>query len=453
MIRSLWYFLKVLLVVGLAVFLASQPGTVRIEWKDYAVTAHLGLLLVLTLAAFLLTFVASGLAFRMTSWPREFLRYRQNRRRTKGYQALIRSMVAAAAGDQKNSYSLANRAQKLLPVEESGIPLLLQAHAAKAENESMTAYRALLENAETALLGLQGLMQKSILQGDVAAALVLAREALKTQPKTPALLKSVYDLEIKNRVWNEALRTLDEACAKGVLEREVARKDRTVIFLILGDMAATAGRPEEALAFYKKAVREDSFFVPAVVRLAGCYLNQGSRLRALFLIKKAWKKAPHPDYLPLWDLLVPLAKTDQKATRYRWFEWVLEFHPDCLEALLALARVAIEEELWGEARAALGRAEKIRPTHAVYQTWILLEERTTNKPDVIRQWMDRAAHALPDGAWVCSRTGRKLPIWTPVVAPEGVFNSLVWVSKPDKETGLIEGAAWLKPFGILEPSK
>lgn len=447
MIRSLWYFSKILIVIGLAVFLATQPGTVRIEWKEYVLTGHLGFLLVVSLAGFLLTVAVAGLAFRITSWPREFFRYRQNRRRTKGYQALIRSMVAAAAGDQKNSYYLAHRAQKFLPVEESGIPLLLQAHAAKGQEESMTAYRALLGNAETVLLGMQGLMQKSILQGDFPAALVLAREAVKTQPKSYALLKTVYDLEIKNHVWNDALLTLNRAQAKGVLSKEEAQKDRKALFLILGDMARVAGRLGESIDFYKKAVREDPLFVPAVSRLARHYLDQGSRLRALYLIKKAWKEAPHPDYLPVWELLVPPAKTNQGATRYRWFEWVLEFHPDCSYAILALARVAVEEGLWGEARSALMQAEKIRPSRLVYQTWILLEERTTNKPDVIRQWMDRAAHALPDGVWVCSKTGRKFPVWIPVVEPEGFFNSLVWADRPAEETMLPEVASWLKPVG------
>lgn len=134
MIRSLWYFLKVLVVIGIAVFLATQPGAVRIEWKEYVLTGHLGFLLVAILAIFLLTVAVSGLAFRITSWPREFFRYRQNRRRTKGYQALIWSMVAAAAGDQKNSYYLAHRAQKLLPPEELGIPLFAICHAAKGSN-------------------------------------------------------------------------------------------------------------------------------------------------------------------------------------------------------------------------------------------------------------------------------------------------------------------------------
>ena len=55
MIRSLWYFLKVLVVIGIAVFLATQPGAVRIEWKEYVLTGHLGFLLVAILAIFLLT--------------------------------------------------------------------------------------------------------------------------------------------------------------------------------------------------------------------------------------------------------------------------------------------------------------------------------------------------------------------------------------------------------------
>lgn len=430
MLRSLWYLFKILAVVGLVVFLAVQPGTVEISWRDYTFRdIHLGAAAVVLFLILLTLVMLTGFIYRLLALPREYVRYRREKQRTKGYQALVRSLTAAAAGDHKLAYYQAHRAQKLLPEAESGIPLLLQAHAAKSRGnivDTDQAFQALLQNADTALLGVHGLMQKAMIQGDYTRALILAREAQSAQPRNYALLKPVYDLEIRKRLWTDALATLDKAVSKKVVGKQEANHDRTAIYCILGDQEKMAGHEEEAFRFYKKAVDAAPGFAPAVDRLARNWIERGQRLKALDLVKKAWIANPHPDLIPLWDMLVPKDGKDQRMTRYRWFEWVQEFHPETPFAVLALAKVAIEEGLWGEARAALARAEKIEPSAQLYRLWILLEERTGNKPEIIRQWLDRASSAPAAKTWTCQKTGRHFDHWVAVVEPEGFFNTVAW---------------------------
>ncbi len=430
MIRSVWYLFKIILVVGLATFLAIQPGTIDITWKEYAFRdIHLGAASVVFLLVLLALVYLTGLLYRLFSLPREFMRYRSERQRSKGYRALLQSLTAAASGDYKHAYYLAYRARKLLPEEEAGIPLLLQAHAAKSRgnaSDTDTAFRMLLENADTALLGVQGLMRKAVLEGDYVQALRMARETRDAQPRNAALLKPVYDLEIRNRLWNDALVTLDRAVSKKIIEREAADHDRTAIYCLLGDQAKIENRPSEALGLYKKAVAAVPGFVPAVDRLARTYMERDARSKALSLVRKAWETNPHPDMIPLWDMLVPASAAGDRMARYRWFEWVQEFHPERSFAVLALARVAIEEGMWGEARAALMRAEKISPSAQLYRLWVMLEERTGNKPEVIRQWLDRAAGAPSAPVWTCQKTGRRFDHWVALVEPEGFFNTVAW---------------------------
>jgi len=214
----------------------------------------------------------------------------------------------------------------------------------------------------------------------------------------------------------------------------LANNDRIAIYCLLGDKEKVAGRRDDALTYYKKAVSLAPSFAPAVDRLARHYFETGRRNKAQSLVKDAWIKQAHPDLLPLWDMLCPKDQKDQRAARYRWFEWVQEFHPDSQVAVLALAKAAIEEGLWGEARAALARAEKLGPSTALYNLWVMLEERTGNKPEVIRQWLDRAAKAPQPQAWVCQKTGRHFDHWVGVVEPEGLFNTVIWgdrMSQPD----------------------
>lgn len=449
MLKSIWYLCKILIVVGLVVFLAIQPGTVEITWKDYTFRdIHLGAAAVVLFVIVMAAVYLAGLLHRLLSLPREFRKYRFEKQRARGYQALVRSLTAAASGDHKHAYYQAHRAQKLLPEAEAGIPLLLKAHAAKNrghQDDTQAAFQALLQNSDTVLLGVHGLMQKSMLQGDYGQALTMAREAQASQKNNVALLKPVYDLEIRNRLWTEALLTLDRAVARKVIGKAEANHDRTAIYCLLGDAAKRENRADDALRFYKKAVDAVPNFVPAVDRLARTWLERGQRLRALELVKKAWIANPHPDLLPLWDMLMPDKGSgkDRAQVRYRWFEWVQEFHPQTSFAVLALARVAIEEGLWGEARAALARAEKIEPSAQLYRLWVMLEERTGNKSEVIRQWLDRAAVMPPAKSWTCQKTGRHFDYWVAVVEPEGFFNTVVWgerVWSHDTET---DPSRWL----------
>lgn len=444
MLRALWYIFKIIVLVGLSIFLIVQPGQVTIGWRDYNISIQLGYAAVALLVLLFLVASFSELITRLSMWPKNLARARTEKRRAKGYRSLMQSLSAAATGDQKNAYILAQRAQKFLPEEESGLPLLLQAQAISKNSDGVRnneePYKLLLKNADTALLGLQGMTQNAILAGDFEKALLLARKAFSENPKNYSLAKAVYDLEIKNRLWNDALVTLDKYKKH---MRDIDDVDRRAIYVVLGDMAKDQSRPDEAFTFYKKSFDEDKNFVPAVTRYIQSLMDTGKRSKALSVLQDSWKKNAHPAYLPLWAELVPEQKVGKPNVKFRWFQWIAEFHPDSEVAQLALARIAIEEQLWGEARIALAQAEKLGSSAEIYELWILLEEKTTNKPDVIRQWLDRAYHAKTGGIWVCTRSGRNFPIWQAVVEPEGHFNTLVWnsvgIDKPEysKSSGVL----------------
>ncbi len=427
MFRALWYIFKIIIVVGLSVFLLVQPGEIEIAWNDYQITVQLGYAAVALLIIFVMVASLSGMVTRLSMWPASLARSRAERRRTKGYRALMQSLSAAATGDQKNAYYLAHRAQKFLPEDESGLPLLLQAQAMSKKGDIADQdepYKILVKNADTALLGIQGLTQNAVLAGDFEKALLLARKAFAENPKNLSLVKAVYDLEIKNKLWNDALVTLDK---HQKTLGEVADQDRKVLYIVLGDMAQEQGRPDEAVAFYKKAYKADNQFVPANIRYIQSFIDADARRKALSLLEKAWKRDAHPDYIPLWTALVPEQKLGKPNVKFRWFQWIAEFHPQSEIAQLALAKVAIEEQLWGEARIALVQAEKLGKSAEIYKLWVLLEEKTTNKPEIIRQWLDRAYQAAPCGAWVCIKTGRQFSAWQAIVEPENLFNTLVWM--------------------------
>ncbi len=444
MISSIWYLVKVFILIGAALYLAVLPGKVEIEWQEYTVTVQLGVVALMLFIVLLAVSFMTGLIHEVFALPKEWNRSRFERRRTKGHQAIVRALSSASAGDYKNAYYLAHRAQKFLPESEAGLSLLLQAHAAKGrghEADSETAFKALLKNADTAILGVQGLIQKAMLEGDYAKALVLAKESAAVQPKNAHLLKPVYDLEIRNRLWNEALISLEKIAKHKIMSIEEIKSDRAAIYIVLGDHAREKGKFNEASKLYKRAFSSDASSTPAAIRLARVDLDMSQRVAALAVVKKNWTLTANPQLLPLWRELCPKDKKDQRTTEYRWMEWVAEFHPLSHEALLAVAETAIEHDMWGEAKAALARAEKIRPSRDLYLLWVRLEELTGKNPEVIRQWLDRASKAANGAQWICSKTYRVFDQWTAIVEPEGFFNTLEWRETPNMVDSA--GAEWL----------
>lgn len=432
MLRSLWYLLKIIVIIGITVFLASQSGSVDVTWQDYNITIQLGLVAAALFLSFWVIFIASGIAARISFWPREIMRARREQQRVKGYKALLQSLTAAAIGDQKAAFSMAQRAQKLLPESESGLPLLLQAQSQPVtDGNHEQVYLTLLQNADTALLGLQGMTQKAILAGDFEKALLLVRQSVEKYPKNTSLLKALYDLEVKNQQWNVALSTLKRAQKAKVITKEAAAKDRCTMYVVLGDLAVEAKRDDEALSFYKMAMSEGcGDFTPAVTRLARIYQQQGQIKKSISIIEKSWSRHAHPELVKAWAGLWADYAQPKNIAHFLWIKKLVGTQPSSLISLLALADAAIDDGLWGEARAALVKAEKIAACPEVYDSWVRLEEKSQGSAEAIRQWMDRSRQAeingIGCGAWVCSKTGRSFTKWGAFLEPEKLFNSLEW---------------------------
>lgn len=432
MLLSLWYLFKIIAVIGVTVFLASQSGSVNVTWQDYNITIQLGIVAAVLFLSFWIIFIASGIAARISFWPREIMRARREKQHIKGYKALLQSLTAAAIGDQKTAFSMAKLAQKLLPDAESGLPLLLQAQSQPVTDGNYEqVYLTLLQNADTALLGLQGMTQKAILAGDFEKALLLVRQSVEKFPKNTSLLKTLYDLEVRNQQWNAALLTLKRAQKAKIISKDEATKDRCTIYVVLGDLALAAKREDEALSFYKMAMaegRED--FIPAVTRLACLYQQQGLIKKSISVIEKAWSRAAHPALAKLWANLWADYAQPKNMAHFLWTKKLVGERPQSLVSFLALANTAIEDGLWGEARAALVSAEKISACPEVYNTWVKLEKKSQGSAEAIQQWMDRSRQAEINGAgcgaWVCSKTGRSFAEWVAVIEPEKLFNSLEW---------------------------
>lgn len=126
MLRTVWYFLKSL-VLGVAVYLSTLQGELKLEWNSYSVSVQMGFVAVSAFIGFLVLIGISGAAYRIFTFPER--RFISASAVTALRLCFAAELTAAAFGDQKNARYLAVRAQKFLPESEAGLPPLLQAQA------------------------------------------------------------------------------------------------------------------------------------------------------------------------------------------------------------------------------------------------------------------------------------------------------------------------------------
>jgi len=219
---------------------------------------------------------------------------------------------------------------------------------------------------------------------------------------------------------------MKQASAIGALKPDAALSDRIALLVARADESGDKGQKSEAVALLHKAYRLDPAFAPVAARLAALYTERGNKHTAKKILEKTWKAAPHPDLVPLWDALSPRGKQGKgTVARLRWFEKLVALRPDSAEGQMAAAEAALDESLWGQARQYLDRAEQIRHSARLFRLYARMED-ALGHTEGAREWMDRAGDAPPDKVWTCRATGRIYERWTPVAAPHGGFNTVVW---------------------------
>ncbi|QCG97880.1 tetratricopeptide repeat protein [Azospirillum sp. TSA2s] len=424
MIRALWFLLKVAVVIAAAIWLADRPGTVSVHWLGYAVEAPFWVALLVTIVALGIAALGYRLIRALIRTPYRIRRHSRVRRRERGYRALTQGMVAIAAGDAQTARKMARKADGLL--NEPPLTMLLSAQAAQLQGDERAAreyFTAMLERPETAFLGMRGLLTQAIKSGDRVEALTLARKARGLQPNTPWLLGTLYDLEAQAGDWAAAEGTLQQAIQAGAIPTDEGRRHRAVLLLERSFEAERRGRADAALSHAQAAHDMMPGFVPAAVRLARLQLAADRLKPAAKVVERAWRHSPHPE---LADIYRSIVSSYDPLTRVRLFQKLVRQSPDSAESHLAVARAAIDAQLWGEARQHLNRAMEIGPTRRTYRLMAELDRGERHDEDAAKDWLAKAANAPEDPVWTCSSCGAVSHNWGGLCGHCGAFDTLTW---------------------------
>ena len=442
MIRFGLYSLIVALALLGAGWFAVNPGQMTIDWLGYRIEAPVGLLaLGIALLTFLLVTLLRLWAF-LVSAPSRMTAWRDARRRRRGYLALSRGMVAVAAGDAAAARIESRRADVLLAMGETPLPLLLAAQTAQLEGDEKDAQRyftIMLERPDTEFLGLRGLLSQAARAGDMRRALTLAKRAYVLKPNTPWVLISLFDLLIRQGEWRAAEEIVEHAEKRKVLAPARARRDLAILAHAQSLQAERSGQAPDALRFARRGHRLAPDSAPLAARLATLLLQEDHKREAAKIVERTWPLSPQPDLARLYLEARPESDPIKRVSQ---IEKLTKLAPRHLESHLALAQVAMAAALWGKARgelmAACGHPDPASfaaspemmsdPPARVFRMLAELEEAEHGDGAAARRALERAGFARPDETWTCRDCGARAIDWTPLCPSCQAFDTLEWAS-------------------------
>lgn len=417
-----------MLYIGAFMALMMVGGHVAIDAFGYGISTSLGVFIIFLLVSLYVGSLVIRAIRAILFTPKTISNAMAKRHHRTGMQSLTYGLSAVAAGDVKAAVYYTKKAQKLLK-DDYGLVALLSGLTARLkgdEKQAEKSFKTLLNKDETAFLGIRGLLQTALERGDDRYARVLARQAYNTNPNQPWILKTLYELELKYKNFDEALRLLDKAQKTRLLNKDEAARDRAAIYLETG----------EVVKAYKSAPQ----FLPAILAILKIWASEGRRRKCLNLIKKTWAVSPHPDLLDIW---ISLKKQDNAQRILAWVEELQRTNTDDASSNLYTAEIALRFHLNAQAKRFLEMAIDDKPTMRAYQ----LMARIDPAENI---WQDLIAKGAQDKTWVCNKTGQIFDQWH-AFNGSGQFNTIRWMY-PEGRTIKNKGAE-MQPFFLTDIQK
>jgi HemY protein len=404
------------LALGIA-WLADRPGDVVVTWQGLRIETSvmvLGGAVLIAMAAIAIIWSILRAIVRSPSTLKNYLR---QRRGVRAYEAISRGLIAIGAGDLAAARKHTADAKRLAPAEP--LALLVSAQSAQLGGDRGTAdgeFRAMASRADTKALGLRGLFIEAQRRGDHSGAHAFAEEAARDNPSLGWAGKAVLEFRCLTGDWAGALTLLEGQ--KPALDKETYRRQRAVL-LTARALAVEDTDRDGAKAYALEAVKLAPTLVPAAA-LAGRLLAEGGRYRkANRVIGKAWSANPHPE---LAQAHVDLRSGESARDRLKRVEALARNAPDHIEGALAIARVALDAQEYGKARAALA-PYLAAPTKRVALLMAELERAEHADEGRAREWTARALNAAADPTWTAEEHTSEE--WRPV-SPSGRLDAFEW---------------------------
>jgi HemY protein len=442
----LWSLTKVILFVvliaalALAAGLLSETGeAMRLIVAGWEFTIGpvqavvLGVILFIVVWLAIRIFGLLGATFRFLNGDETAIsRYFDRNRERKGYRALSEGMMALASGEPRLALTRAQNAERLLGRPELTTLLVAQAAEAAGDHKRATeAYKTLLKDDATRFVGVRGLLQQKLSEGDREVALKLAEKAFELRPKHAETQDILLQLQSDAGDWSGARATLGAKLKTGALPKDVYRRRDAVLAL---QQARTVMDEEASIEAREAAIEANKLspdLIPAAAMAARGYVAKGDKKNAARVLKKAWEVLPHP------DLAAAFAEIESEETaqdRLKRFRTLINARADSDESRMLLAELLVATEDFPGARRALDDVATRAPTQRSLAILAAIARGEGAEDTVVRELVTKAIAAPRGPQWVCDKCQAIHDGWQPVCTNCGSFDTLSWRTPPATAT-------------------
>lgn len=430
MLRVLAYIIVVALIVAAAVWLAERPGDVTLVWQGWRVDTSVPILLLAIGVVIAIVWAIVRILKGIGAIPGVVRESVREKRRKRGLSALGSGYAAVAAGDARKARSYAGDAEKLLDAPQATRLLSAQAALLSGDrDDARKRFESLLDNPDTELPALRGLMDQALADGDRVRARDYAERAYaKGRPAWAG--ETLFNLQASAGDYEAAQGTLDSGAKAGIFTGARLGFLRATLLVARAEAALANGALWEGVKLAKQAHETDAGFVPAALLLARAYRQDGKERKAAHVIETTWKRSPHPD---LGQAYLALFEGEDALKRSKRADALAQVNPEARESRLLAAEAALDAELWGQARAKLKPLgeEPVGPRYA--RLMARVEEGEKNDTGAALDWLKRAADNAATGDrsavpphWQCGSCGHVPPQWAPTCPACNTFAAVTW---------------------------
>ena len=457
MVKTLSFFVLLILIGFGASFVSGEQGLVTIDWLGYKIEGTVGIFIGFVLGLIIIFYMLFRLVLAIKNAPERIVTANQGWKRQRGYKALTQGMIAVAAGDASEAKRLSLKAEKLL--SEPSLTMLLSAQAAQLSGDEKAAgrfFKAMTEEPETRYLGLSGQLRQALEDGDHSNALQLAEEASNLNPKTDTVSSTLFELQIKDKDWKSAGETVRKLEKTKIIKPATSRRHQAILLYLESLNDSEEGKIEKATQKAKKAFTLCPDFTPNIIQYAELLHRSGKRRKAVAIIEESWVINPHPNLVNKLKELVFGAGTEEIM---RTVEKLSNYNSDHMESHLAIASSAISARMLKEAREHIEAIPEFEKSARACRYMAEIAEVDSSESNIAKNWLKKAAAADPDPAWICGECKDISENWVPTCSNCEKFDTLIWDTPPritrivfpeDKKT---EESNFFEEGGTMETSK
>lgn len=408
-----------------AVWLAERPGEVSIVWGGMTIETTVAMAAIGVALLVVAGMMLWSLLRFMLGLPTAFSFASRARKRTRGYEAVSRGMVAIGAGDPSAARRHASDARKLIPDEP--LALLLSAQSAQLSGDkpaAEAAFKDMLEEPTTRVLGLRGLFVEARRRGDQISARAFADEAVRLSPSLAWANDALLEFHSTAGDWAQARTAVERRAALRLSDKTESRRHRAVL-LAAEALAKQEANPDDALSAALEALKLAPGLTPAAA-LAGRMLSaRGDLRKAARVLEAAWREQPHPDLAAAY---VNLRNGDSQKDKLDKAQALMKLKPTDPESVFAVADAAIAARDYPLARKALSPLLAAVPTVRACLLMAQIEDGEHGSSGRAREWLTRSVRAPRDNAWVAD--GIVSETWLPVSPVSGRLDAFAWTLPP-----------------------